>query len=120
MRPSVLIIEPRPEVAEALGGVVGSANYIPVVRPYLECLSDLGLTPAAIVIRFTHEGISEPPHAGLARLPRRRPPIVAIAWEEREFREAERLGCEAVLRAPDDVGRLCEALSRVIDAAGAS
>src|SRR5687767_2863653 len=46
MRPVILIIEQRPEVAEALADVVMSANYDALVRPHVEALEDLGSTPA--------------------------------------------------------------------------
>lgn len=114
MHPAILIIEPRREVADALFDVVTSANYTPMVRAYLEHLSDLPVMPAAIVLRIAREGVGEPPHACLAHLAGARPPVVAIAWEEEDVREAHRLGCEVVLRAPDDVGRLCQALAHVI------
>jgi hypothetical protein len=120
MRPPILIIEPRREIADALEEVINSANYIAVVRPHLEQLSDLGLVPAAIILRITFEGLSDPPHTAIARMPLDRPPIVAIAWEDAEIREAERLKCDVVLRAPDDVGRLCDALSRVVEASASS
>ena len=114
MPPAILIIEPRREIADALEEVVSSANYLAVVRPHLDRLSDLGLTPAAIIVRITFEGLSDPPHAAIERWPMNRPPVVAIAWEDAEIREAERLHCEVVLHAPDDVGRLCDALSSVV------
>jgi hypothetical protein len=115
MRPSILIIEPRREIADALQDVVSSANYVPVVRAHLERLSDIGQAPAAIIVRITFEGLSDPPHTAIERLPGNRPPVVAIAWEDAEIREAERLKCDVVLHAPDDVGRLCDALSRVVE-----
>jgi hypothetical protein len=114
MRPAVLIIEPRREVAEALQDVVCSAKYDAIVRSHIEQLSDLGTIPAAIIVRVTFETVSEPPHAVLERLPVDRPPVIAIAWEEDEIREAERLHCEVVLHAPDDVSRLCEALIALV------
>lgn len=114
MRPAVLIIEPRREVAAALEEVVNSANYVAVVRPHVESLTDLGITPAAIIVRISFEGISDPPHAAIERLTVDRPPVVAIAWEDAELLEAQRLKCEVVLHAPDDVSRLCEALSSVV------
>jgi hypothetical protein len=114
MGPVILIIEPRREVAEALQEVIASANYHAIVRPHLEQLTDLGMTPAAIVVRVTFEGVSEPAHKALERLPVNRPPVVAIAWEEHEVAEAIRLRCDVVLRAPDDVNKLCEALGRVV------
>ena len=114
MRPVILIIEPRREVAEALQEVLTSANYVAIVRPHLERLTDLGVTPAAILVRISFEGISEPAHKAIERLPVNRPPVVAIAWEEEELAEAKRLRCDVVLRAPDDVNKLCEALSSVV------
>ena len=114
MRPIILIIETRPEVAEALEEVVTSARYLAMVRPHVECLADLGVTPAAIIVRIAFEGIGEPQHAAIERLSDR-PPVVAIAWEGAEVAEAVRLKCDVVLKAPDDVGRLCEALTAVVD-----
>lgn len=111
---NILIIEPRREVAEALADVVTSAHYGAVVRPHVERLSDLGFTPAAIIVRIAFEGISEPPHAALERLLPNRPPVVAIAWEDVEIAEAERLKCDVVLRAPDGVSQLCDALTRLV------
>src|SRR5688572_25802098 len=116
MRPVILIIESRPEVAEALADVVISANYSPLVRPYVEHLTDIGVTPSAIIVRITFESLGEPAHAAIVRLPIDRPPIVAIAWEERELAEAARLKCDVVLRAPNDVGRLCDALTAIVNA----
>ena len=116
MRPVVLIIEPRPEVADALAEVVNSANYCALVRPHVERLADLGVTPAAIIVRMAFEGAGEPAHAALTRFPLNRPPVVAIVWEEKEIKEAARLKCEVVLHAPEDVGRLCDALTSVVNA----
>lgn len=115
MRPVILIIETRPEVADALEDVVTSARYEAIVRPHIECLADLDVTPAAIIVRIAFEGVGEPQHAGIGRLATR-PPVVAIAWEDQEVAEAVRLKCEVVLKAPEDVGRLCEALSTVTGA----
>lgn len=114
MQPAILIIEPRREVADALQDFVTSANYAAIVRPHVERLSDLAVTPAAIIVRISFEGMSEPPHAAVARLPVDRPPVIAIAWEDEEIAEAERLRCEVVLRAPNDVGRLYDVLSRLV------
>jgi hypothetical protein len=115
MRPIVLIIESRPEVAAALEDVITSARYAPLVRPHVEGLSDLDVMPSAIVVRIAFEGIGEPPHTAIERLPPDRPPIIAIAWEDHEVAEAHRLGCDVVLRAPDDVSRLCDALTAMVD-----
>jgi hypothetical protein len=113
MRPSILILEPRPDVAAALEDVVNSANYVAIVAPHLERISDLEVPPAAIIVRISFEGASEPPHAALERL-RDRPPVVAIVWEDEEIAEATRLGCEVVLKAPREVSKLCEALGRIV------
>jgi hypothetical protein len=114
MQPTVLILEVRKEVSDALQSVIASANFIPVVVPHLEQLSDLAITPAAIVVRIAFEGVSDPPHASLERLAANRPPVVAIAWEEDELEEARRLKCDVILHAPRDICRLCETLARLI------
>jgi hypothetical protein len=114
MRPVVLIIETRSEVAVALEEVVTSARYAPLVRAHIERLSDLDVIPAAIIVRIAFEGVGEPQHAVIGRLTHR-PPVVAIAWEDGDVAEAMRLKCEVILRAPDEVGRLCEALMSVIN-----
>jgi hypothetical protein len=116
MRPVILIIEARPEVAEALADVVVSAHYCPMVRPHVERMADIGVTPSAIIVRIAFEGVGEPAHAAIGRLPVDRPPVVAIAWEDKEMAEAARLKCDVVLRAPNDVGRLCDALTSVVNA----
>lgn len=116
MRPAVLIIERRTEIASVLEEVVESANFRALVTPHLERLSDLAHVPAAIVVRVAFEGISEPAHAAVERLPVNRPPIVAIAWDEAEIAEATRLKCDVVLRGPGEIGGLCDALFRVVSA----
>ena len=115
MRPIVLILEKRREVAEALEEVVTSARYVAVVRPYVDSLADLGARPSAIIVRITFEGVGEPTHAAIRHLPPNRPPVIAIAWEDDEVDEALRLKCDIVLKAPDDVGRLCDALTSVVN-----
>lgn len=117
MLPAILIVESRREVADALQDVVMSANYLPVVRPRMQRLGDLGFTPAAIIVRVAFEGMSEPPHAAIADLPAGHPPVIAIAWGDTEVAEARRIGCTVVLRAPDDVSRLLDTLTRIVRAA---
>ena len=114
MPPIVLIIEARKEVAEALESAIALANVTTVVVPHVERLGDVPYRPAAIVVRIAFESVSEPPHAAIARLGRERPPVVAIVREERELLEARRLNCDVILRAPDDIPRLCEMLMKVI------
>ena len=116
MQPTVLILEARKEVSGALESVIASANFIPIVVQHLERLGDLAITPAAIVVRVAFESASEPPHAAIERLGKNRPPVVAIAWEENELEEARRLKCDVILRAPHEISRLCETLSRLIQA----
>jgi hypothetical protein len=115
MPATILIIEPRQEVANALGDVIASARYVPVVRPYVDNLADVGVSPAAIVLRVSFDSLSEPPHAVLEGM-HVRPPVIAIVCEEGEFREAQRLQCEVILRAPGEVSRLCEALAAIVHA----
>lgn len=98
----VLIIEPHDELAAAFEEVVASALYTPLVRRHVESLTDLHVRPATIVLRVGHADVS--------RLPADRPPVVAIAFSEEDVAEAERLRYEVVLRAPDEVRRLCDAL----------
>jgi hypothetical protein len=114
MPPVVLIIEARKEVAEALESAIALADMTPVVVPYVERLGDVPYRLAAIVVRIAFESVSEPPHAAIARLGRERPPVVAIVREENELAEAQRLQCDVVLRAPEDIPRLCEAVMKVI------
>lgn len=114
MRPSILIIEPHREVAAALEHVVNSANYVAVVTPHLERLADVGVTPSAIIVRIAFESAGEPAHAAVERLGMDRPPVLAIASDAAELREAERMKCEIVLRAPQEVSRLCDALARLV------
>ncbi|HEU5257952.1 MAG TPA: hypothetical protein VFU28_18315 [Vicinamibacterales bacterium] len=114
MPPVVLIIEARKEVAEALESAIALADMTPVVVPYVERLGDVPYRLAAIVVRIAFESVSEPPHAVIARLGHERPPVVAIVREENELAEAQRLQCDVVLRAPEDIPRLCEAVMKVI------
>ena len=120
MRPVVLIIEPRPEVADALAEVVHSVSYAAMVRPYIERLTDLEVMPSAIIVRVAFESVGEPAHAAVARLPREHPPVIAIAWEERELKEAKRMKCDVVLRAPDEVSRLGRALTDAVNESSAA
>ncbi len=115
MRPSILILETRRDVADALHDVITSANYRAVVMPHVDRLADLETRPAAIVTRITSVGIGEPAYTAIERLLENRPPVVAIAWADHEVEEATRLKCEVVLRGPTDVARLCEALTRIVN-----
>jgi hypothetical protein len=112
--PSILILESWPDVADALQDALASAHYTTIVRPHLDRLADLGVRPAAIVTRITSVGVGEPPYRAIESLRENRPPIVAIAWADSEVAEAARLKCDVVLRAPSELGRLCEALTKIV------
>jgi hypothetical protein len=114
MPPVVLIIEPRKEVAAALESTIALSHFTPIVVPHLERLSDIPHAVAAIVLRVSFEGVGDPAHAAVSRLPHDHPPVVAIAWEEDEVEEAKRLKCDVVLHAPHEIGRLCEALLKLV------
>jgi hypothetical protein len=114
MPPVVLIIESRKEVAAALEAAIELSNFTPIVVPHLERLSDIPHAIAAIVVRVAFEGVGEPTHAAIAKLPRDHPPVVAIAWEDNELAEARRLKCDVVLHAPHDITRLCEMLTKLV------
>jgi hypothetical protein len=116
MGPTVLIIESRPEVAAALEAVITAINLTPMVVKHLEKLSDLEITPAAILVRIAFETTTEPPHGAITRLPSTRPPVVAIAWEEDEVAEARRLNCDVIIHAPNESWRLGETLRRLVQA----
>jgi hypothetical protein len=113
MRPSILILESRRDVADALHGVITSANYRAVIMPHVDRLADLETRPAAIVTCITSVGIGEPAYIAIERI-RDRPPVVAIAWADHEIEEAARLKCEVVLRAPMDLARLCDELTTIV------
>jgi hypothetical protein len=110
---SILIVERHREVAEALEQVIASAEHAAVVRAHVDGFDDINPRPAVIVLRITLENGSERTHASLARLAADRPPIVAIVRADDEAAEAERLKCDVVLRAPKDLGRLREVLSKL-------
>jgi hypothetical protein len=113
MRPVILIIEPRGEIASALEEVITSANYSAMVIPHLECLTDLDEVPAAIIVRIAFEGLV-PAHTAIEKLPPKHPPVLAIARDDAEAAEAVRLKCDIVLGPPRGVSRLCEALKQVV------
>ena len=111
MPQSILIVERHREVAEALEQVIASADHAPIVRTHMDGLDEIHPTPAVIVLRIVFEGGCEPLHACVERLPKQRPPIIAIVREDEEASEAERIKCDVVLRAPHELGRLREAIA---------
>lgn len=117
MRPSVLILESRRDVADALHDVITSAHFRAVVRPHIDHLDSLDARPAAIVTRITGVGDGDASYRAIEKL-HGRPPVVAIVWADDQMAEAKRLKCDVVLRAPGDIGRLCDVLTRIVSAAG--
>lgn len=117
MRPSVLILESRRDIADALQDVITSAHYRAIVRPHIDHLDSLDARPAAIVTRITSVGVGEPSYRAIEKL-HGRPPVVAIVWADDEAAEAIRLKCDVVLRAPMEIGRLCDELMKIVSAAG--
>lgn len=113
----MLILESRRDVADALHDVLTSAHYHAIVRPHIDHLDTLDEPPAAIVTRITSVGVGEPSYRAIEHL-QGRPPVVAIAWGDDEVAEAIRLKCDVVLRAPMEIGRLCDELMRIVSAAG--
>jgi hypothetical protein len=116
MRPTVLIIEARPEVGAALKSVIEALDLAAMVVPHLDTLNDLEITPAAILVRIALDGSGDPPHAVLGRLPASRPPVVALAWEEQEVEEARKLNCDIVIQLPAESWRLGETMRRLVQA----
>jgi hypothetical protein len=114
MAPVVLIIERRHEVATALESAIAMSNLSTVVVQHLDRLGDVPHSVAAIVVRVAFEGLGEPAHVAVERLPHDRPPVVAIACTVDEITEARRLKCDVVLQAPQDVNRLCETLTNLV------
>jgi len=109
----IVIVETHPEMAAAFEDVIAFANFTPIVISHVDGLADIVVPPAAIVVRIDLDAPTPSPHTGLEQLPAGRPPVVAIAWTDEEVAEANRLGCEVVLRAPDEVKRLCAALTEL-------
>jgi hypothetical protein len=112
--PTVVIVEPYKEFAATLQEVVALARCHPVTIADAAGLTDLAQPPAAIVVRVATNLPFESPHAGLAEMPRvRRPLVVALTSSDADVEEAERLGCELVLREPQQVRGLYDALTQV-------
>jgi hypothetical protein len=118
---TVAIVEPYPDLAAALQEVVALANCHAVTMTNAGALSELPHPPAAIVVRIATNLPFESPHAGLEDLARtNRPVVMALASTEADVEEAQRLGCEIVLREPQQVRGLYDALTEVVKARRAS
>ena len=113
--PTVVIVEPYQDFAATLQEVVALAHCYPVTIANAEGLNNLAQPPAAIVVRVATNQPFESPHAGLAEMPRvQRPVVVALTSSDEDVEEAERLGCELVLREPQQVRGLYDALTQVV------
>lgn len=112
--PTVVIVEPYKDFAAALQEVVSLARCQPVTVANIAGLSELPKLPAAIVVRVATNLPFESPHAGLGDMPRdQRPVVLALTSSDADVAEATRLGCEVVLREPQQVRGLYDALTSV-------
>jgi len=116
--PMVAILEPERERATALQEVVSLARCSPIAVLDLDELTGLSDPPAAIIVRVATSRPLGSPHAELQRLPASgRPKVLALVSSDADVAEAQRLGCDVVLREPHQVRALYDAL---IDIAGGS
>jgi len=111
MAPTVAIIEPHRDFAVALQEIVALAHCTPVTMSDFDELTQLPSPPAAIVLRITPKLPFDDLHVTLKDLPALgHPKIFALASNDADVAEAERLGCDVVLREPQQVRALYDAL----------
>jgi hypothetical protein len=109
--PTVLIVEPYPNLATPVQEVCALANCEPVTVTGCDAFDRLPRTPVAIVLRVTTNQVFQSPHHDLEKIPREgRPPIVALVGSDQDVVEAERLGCDLLLRTPGQMQALYDAL----------
>jgi len=112
--PMVAVIETQRDLATALEEVVSLARCTPISVPDVSGLTDLPSPPAAIVVRIATNMPFGAPHAGLEDLPAvDRPKVLALVSSDADVTEAQRLGCDLVLREPHQVRALYDALTAV-------
>jgi hypothetical protein len=112
--PHVLIIEPQREMAAVLREIVVIANCTPLLVATWDEIQRLSPVPAAIVVRVLADSGAGAPHECVRRMPRAdRPVVLALTATDADVTEAERLGCDVVLRAPKQVRGLYDTLSRM-------
>ena len=114
--PLVVVVEPHREIADALQDVVTLAGCVPVMASHCESVRELNLDslPAAIVVRVATEIRTMSPHFGLEHFSRTDEPlIVALASSDADVAEAERLECQVIARAPNQVQALYNALTQL-------
>ena len=112
MTPTVAIVEPYRDLAEPLQEVVALAHCTPVTVASLEELAELTGVPAAIIIRVVASSLSPSLDKGLEQLRAEgNPKVVALTSSDADAEEAERIGCDLVLRQPQQVRALYDALT---------
>src|SRR5687768_8668967 len=112
--PIVAIFEPERERATALQEVVSLARCTPITVFVAEELTGFPAPPAAIIVRVAMNRPLGSPHTELERLPfSSRPKVLALASSEADVAEAQRLGCDVVLREPHQVRALYDALTDI-------
>jgi hypothetical protein len=116
--PTVVIVEPHRELAAALQEVVVLARCRAITFADFDELNGLPAPPQAIVVRIdgnpAHKAAME---VGCGRLAPPRPKLVGLVSTDGDVTEAQRVGCDVVLREPQQVRALYDAL---IDLASAS
>ena len=112
MTPTVAIVEPHRDFAEPLQEVVALAHCKPVTVASLDELVELTGVPAAIIIRV---GARSPhPYAGLEQMRADgHPKVLALTSSDADDAEAARIGCDVVLRQPQQVRALYDALAGI-------
>ena len=110
--PIVVVIEPDRELAVALQEVVTLARCRPVTLVHVEDLKQLA--PAAIVVRMATNLPLASVRPGLKDLAgSAATKVLALASNDADVAEAERLGSDLILREPHQVRALYDALVEI-------
>jgi hypothetical protein len=112
--PVVVVIEPDRELAVALQEVVTLARCRPMTMP-VDDVEQLASPPAAIVVRMATRMPLAPASPRLKSADGSAPRVLALASNDTDVAEAERLGADVILREPHQVRALYDAL---VDIAG--
>ena len=114
MIPTVAIVEPDRDLAEPLQEVVVLAHCTPVTVASVDELAELTGAPAAIIIRIVASSQAPSPYKGLERMRADgHPTVLALTSSDEDDAEAERMGCDVVLRQPQQVRPLYDALTGI-------
>ena len=113
--PVVVVIEPDRQLAVALQEVATLARCRPLALRDIEELKQLASPPAAVVVRIAgHLSDAAVPRAGLKDLAGSlSTKVLALASNDEDVAEAQRLGSDVVLRQPRQVHALYDALSNL-------